>query len=653
MNLPAWLFILGVSLLAMNSCSTENTPVYTLTTNVSPVEAGSVSPNQGEYDKGTEVQVSASANEHWVFTGWGGDYSGSTNPATIMMDDDKSLSALFEKKEYALTVNIEGEGTVEERLVNAKSTDYPAESVVELTAVPAENWEFTGWEGGLNGDVNPETVTILSETSLTAVFEEIIEVNVEGNGTVEIEFLDGNEKRKGTTRRARLTAVPDEEHYFAQWGGDIEGIENPTIVEFDENMKVDASFVDRPFFLDANGVTVRCHDAAVGEKGSIDGVEYEAVDRELLIQRRDEGADLSKVCTSAVTDMSELFYNPADNASLVSQSVNTISGKQTNLNREISQNSAITDKFLRSFTRLSQAHSLSSGSYYSSNSINSDIGSWDVSNVTNMFLMFFGVSDFNQDLTHWDVGNVTNMGGMFLGTAFNQPIGNWNVSHVVNMNGMFGASEFNQPIEDWNVGNVMDMAFMFYASPFNQSIGSWDVSSVTTMGWMFFFSSFDQPIGNWDVSNVTDMMGMFFDSPFNQPIGNWDVSNVTTMSSMFFEGVDGDVKFNQPIGDWDVSNVTDMGGMFAKSVFNQPIEDWDVSNVKNMSGMFRHSEFNQPIGDWDVSSVDNMVRMFFDATNFNQNLTGWCVQNIPDEPEEFASGSPLSEENKPIWGTCP
>ena len=115
-KLPAWIFILGASLFALSSCSTENTPVYSLTANVSPAEAGSVSPAQGEFDEGTEVQVSASANEHWVFTGWGGDYSGSTNPATIMMDSDKSISALFEKKEYALTVNIEGEGEVEERL---------------------------------------------------------------------------------------------------------------------------------------------------------------------------------------------------------------------------------------------------------------------------------------------------------------------------------------------------------------------------------------------------------------------------------------------------------------------------------------------------------------------------------------------------------
>jgi hypothetical protein len=38
-------------------------------------------------------------------------------------------------------------------------------------------------------------------------------------------------------------------------------------------------------------------------------VEYEAVDRALLITRRDEGADLTKVCTSLVTDMESMIDN--------------------------------------------------------------------------------------------------------------------------------------------------------------------------------------------------------------------------------------------------------------------------------------------------------------------------------------------------------
>ena len=45
--------------------------------------------------------------------------------------------------------------------------------------------------------------------------------------------------------------------------------------------------------------------------------------------------------------------------------------------------------------------------------------------------------------------------------------------------------------------------------------------------------------------------------------------------------------------------------------------------------------------------------MFNGATNFNQDLSGWCVSNITTEPSGFATNSGLTEENKPKWGTCP
>ena len=226
------------------SCSTENTPLFTLTTNISPAEAGSISPAQGEFKKGEQVQVTASANEHWVFTGWGGDHSGTSNPATVMMDKDKSLTAMFEKKEYPLTVNIEGEGEVSERLVNAKSTDYPAESVVELTAIPAGGWEFTGWSGALSGEENPATVTVTSPVSVTAIFEKVVHVTIEGKGTIEIEYIDDESaKWKTTERRVRLTAVPEVGWEFVSWEGDLTGSQNPIETTFDSEMTVYAVFV--------------------------------------------------------------------------------------------------------------------------------------------------------------------------------------------------------------------------------------------------------------------------------------------------------------------------------------------------------------------------------------------------------------------------
>jgi surface protein len=174
-------------------------------------------------------------------------------------------------------------------------------------------------------------------------------------------------------------------------------------------------------------------------------------------------------------------------------------------------------------------------------------------------------------------------------------------------------------------------------------------SLVTDLSFMFYGKSFNQAIGNWDVSNVTDMWAMFDASSFNQPIGNWDVGKVTNMRGMFLSAT----FFNQPLGEWNVSNVERMDNLFDKSAFNQPIGSWNVSKVKTMYEMFKGTPFNQAIGNWDVRSVNDMRGMFSSATAFNQPINNWCVTNIATEPTSFSVGSPLTAQNKPVWGSCP
>jgi hypothetical protein len=69
--------------------------------------------------------------------------------------------------------------------------------------------------------------------------------------------------------------------------------------------------------------------------------------------------------------------------------------------------------------------------------------------------------------------------------------------------------------------------------------------------------------------------------------------------------------------------------------------------------MFRYGQFNQPLKSWNVSSVVEMAYMFNENKKFNQDITTWCVSQISEEPENFSTGSPLTIQNKPKWGTCP
>ena len=69
---------------------------------------------------------------------------------------------------------------------------------------------------------------------------------------------------------------------------------------------------------------------------------------------------------------------------------------------------------------------------------NIKIDQWDVSNVTDMFSLFYECENFNCDLSNWNVSKVTNMDYMFDGCEkFNCDLSNWNVSNVKFMDSTF------------------------------------------------------------------------------------------------------------------------------------------------------------------------------------------------------------------------
>jgi surface protein len=341
--------------------------------------------------------------------------------------------------------------------------------------------------------------------------------------------------------------------------------------------------------------------------------------------------------------------------------------------------------------------------FISATSFNQDVGSWDVSSVTFMQGMFLSANAFNQDISSWCVTNIVSEQRSF---SFDSPlsdankpvwgtcpitdaniqtavdlwvsdvstatttygvISDWDVSQVTDMSELFeDKTTFNDDISNWDVSSVTNMNTMFgYAVAFNQDIGSWDMSSVITMDYMFFnASAFNQDLSTWCVTNISSEPSDFsFDSPLsesNKPI--WGTCTLTAITDANIQTAV-DLWVSDPsaatttygnISDWDVSQVTDMSYLFHnKTTFNDDISNWDVSKVTNINAMFWWaSAFNQDLSSWDVSSVTTMVLMFTYATSFNQDLSTWCVTNISSEPSDFSFDSPLSESNKPVWGTC-
>ena len=134
----------------------------------------------------------------------------------------------------------------------------------------------------------------------------------------------------------------------------------------------------------------------------------------------------------------------------------------------------------------------------------------DLSSVSSMTQMFRDATNFNSDIGSWDVSNVANFSGMFQSTDFNQAIGSWDMSSAISTSFMFYYSPFDQDISGWNTATITNMASMFRATDFNQDISGWNTGSVTDMNKMFqddiFFT---QDLGNWDMADVTDVTDMF------------------------------------------------------------------------------------------------------------------------------------------------
>ena len=226
-------------------------PEPTHTLDVGAVGQGSVAldPTGPIYPEGTTVTLTANPAATWHFDHWEGDLTGSTNPATLVMDADKTVTAVFARDTRTLTVNVTGQGTV---ALNPPGGTYPYGTTVTLTANAAAGWRFDHWEGGLAGSANPTTLWMIVNYTVTAVFVQdvyTLTVNTTGQGSVALN-PPGGSYSSGTT--VTLTATSVAGWHFDHWEGALTGSTNPTTLLMDSNKTVTAVFVQDTYTLTVN-----------------------------------------------------------------------------------------------------------------------------------------------------------------------------------------------------------------------------------------------------------------------------------------------------------------------------------------------------------------------------------------------------------------
>ncbi|CAL2093767.1 putative repeat protein (TIGR02543 family)/predicted secreted protein (Por secretion system target) [Tenacibaculum sp. 190524A05c] len=218
---------------------------------------GSVSTNPnpvgGTYDDGTSVQLTATPASGYQFDGWSGDVTGTSNPVSITMDADKTVTAAFSPIQRTLTVNVTGNGSV----TPVSGTTFNDGDTATLTATPDAGWEFVGWSNDASGSTNPLTITMDADKVVTATFARIqrtLTINITGNGTVTPP--NGSIYNDGTV--ATVTATPASGYQFDGWSGDATGTTNPLTITMDADKTVTAIFspIQRTLTINATNGSV-------------------------------------------------------------------------------------------------------------------------------------------------------------------------------------------------------------------------------------------------------------------------------------------------------------------------------------------------------------------------------------------------------------
>lgn len=371
---------------------------------------------------------------------------------------------------------------------------------------------------------------------------------------------------------------------------------------------------------------------------------------------------------------------------------------------------------------------------------NQQIGSWDTSSVTSMSAMFYDATSFRGNIKNWDTSKVKSMSHMFSdATLFNIDIGGWDTSSVSDMGYMFwDASSFNQNLAGWCVENINSKPYLFdkkadnwwrprpnwggscsYATEMSACPGA-DLSGDCAVNMDDLAILASDWLDGRDFDDLSDLAFQWLDvvHPF---ITIWDTTkgygptvalalagevdatiywgdgtaqDVTTPGphwhhygdhGIYTVAVIGSVTayngshngageraklirveswgelgytnlggaFNYsvnlvsvPPNSEGIEAVTEMGGMFFKaSSFNQDISGWDTSMVTGMSSMFYGaSSFNQDIGGWDTSNVAYMSHMFYDASSFNQDISGWDTSSLTNMRNMFRYASAFNQD---------
>ncbi len=278
-------------------------PTFTLTTSAAN---GSIAlnPPGGVYTTGMVVSVTANANSGYVFTGWSGNLSGSVNPTSLTMNGNQSVTANFAAvPNYSLTTSATN-GSI---TLNPAGGVYSAGTVVTVTANPNSGYAFTNWSGDLTGSVNPTSLTMNGNKSVTANFVSVPTYTLTTsatNGSISLNPPGGAFTPTGTV--VTVTANPNSGYAFTNWSGDLSGSVSPTSLTMNGNKSVTANFNVLPpgsqivLFVVGDANNLGSSDLAIRSRLQSDGYVVQTVSDEVSTTGDADGKALLLISSTVV-----------------------------------------------------------------------------------------------------------------------------------------------------------------------------------------------------------------------------------------------------------------------------------------------------------------------------------------------------------------
>jgi surface protein len=144
--------------------------------------------------------------------------------------------------QFTLSVSSGQGGTV-----NNEGGAFNSGTRVTITATPDQGYEFTGWSDSSYGDTNPLSLTLTSNTNLTANFARskyALTINVEGDGEVTQQVINNGKSSTDydSFSTIRLLGQPNSNWVFYRWSGGATSTFQQTDIVMDEPKTVTATF---------------------------------------------------------------------------------------------------------------------------------------------------------------------------------------------------------------------------------------------------------------------------------------------------------------------------------------------------------------------------------------------------------------------------